>query len=119
MQALLWITGILLGVGFLMSGAMKLMGHAMATEMANKLDFADKLKLIGGAEMMGGLGALLGLIGGNWEFAGFFAGIGIVVLMLGALSYHQKGGDKPKDMMPTAMMIVLAVLYLIALTQVS
>ncbi len=115
MVALEWITGVILTLGFLMTGGMKLMGHPMVTEMADKLGFAKLRTLIGGAEVLGAVGVFIGIITDDLEWLGVLAGVGLIALMVGALSYHQRGGDKPKDMMPAAVMGVLAIVYIIAL----
>lgn len=115
MTVLEWITAIILAVGFVMSGAMKLSGQKMALEMAEKLGVGNLRMLIGGAEVLGGIGVIIGAAVSDLEWLGVLAAIGLIALMIGAVVYHQRAGDKPKDMMPAGVMLVLAVVYIIAL----
>ena len=55
----------------------------------------------------------------NLEWLGFFAAIGLIVLMVGAVDYHRRAGDGSKHLAPAIVMAVLAVLYLIAISQRS
>lgn len=115
MEILEWVTGIILAIGFVMSGAMKLTGQKMATEMAAKLGYENLARPIGIAEVLGAAGVIIGAASTDLEWLGVLAAIGFIVLMVGAIVYHQRAGDKPKDMAPAAMMLVIAVLYIIAL----
>jgi uncharacterized membrane protein YidH (DUF202 family) len=115
MGALAWVTGIVLALAFLAAGAMKLTKQAMAVEVADRLKYTNRMMPIGVAEVVGAIGVFLGLLGDDLEFIGFLAGLGLLALMLGALYYHRRGGDAPKEMAPPAVLAVLAVLYLIGL----
>ena len=115
MEVLEWITAIILIVGLGMAGATKLMGHQMATEMAQKLGYTDRMRLIGGAEVLGAIGVLIGAISADIEWLGVLAAIGIIALLIGALIYHRRANDPPQQMIPAAVLIVVAVLYIIAL----
>ncbi len=117
MGTLAWIAGLLAAVGFVMAGGMKLVGTGMAKEMAAKLGYENLRVLIGAAEVAGGAGVFLGLLDGDWEWLGLLGALGLIATMVGALFYHQRGGDEPKDMMPAVVMIVLLVLYLVGITQ--
>lgn len=115
MTALAWITGVILIVGFAMAGGTKLMGVAMATEMADRLGYTRLLRLIGVAEVVGAIGVLIGLVSADLEWLGVLAALGLIATMVGAVVYHQRGGDGPKDSAPAVVLAVLAVLYIIAL----
>ena len=110
-----WITGLILTLAFLMFGIMKLRRHPMTVDVAEKLGYQKLQMLIGTAEVLGAVGVFIGVVTDDFEWVGVLAAIGLVALMIGALSYHVRGGDKPKDMMPPVVMAVLAVVYIIAL----
>ena len=72
---------------------------------------------IGAAEVLGAIGVFIGLIsdGKSLEWLGFLAGLGLLVTMVGAVLYHLKGGDAPKEAAPAGVLAVLSLLYLIAI----
>lgn len=118
MGTLAWIAGILLALMMGMTGVMKLIGHEMIKENMARLGVSDTLtRLIGVDEVLASGGIVIGLLAGNGnlEWIGFLAGIGVIALMIGALVYHQRAGDPPKEMAGAGMAIVLAVLYLIGI----
>ncbi len=67
--------------------------------------------------MLGAVGVFIGILSdeSSFEWVGFLAAIGLIVLMVGAVVYHIRGGDKPKDYAPAIVMGALAVLYIIAI----
>ena len=78
-----WIVSGLLGVGFLLSGAMKLFVDPAAA--ASRFEAfglpAGMAIFIGGCEMAGGVGVLVPRLAG-------LAAAGLLVIMLGAVSMH-------------------------------
>ena len=48
-----------------------------------------------------------------------FAALGLIIMMVGAVDYHRRAGDGPKHWTPAIVMAVLAVLYLVAISQRS
>ncbi len=96
---------------------MKLTKQKMALEMAERLKYTKLLPLIGGAELVGAVGVFIGLLsdGKGLEFAGLLGGVGLLVTMLGAIVYHRRAGDAPKEMAPAGILAVLSILYLIAI----
>ena len=119
MAVLAWITGLILTVGFLMAGAIKVMGNEMALEMANKLGYANLRQFIGAAEVAGAVGVFIGILSedNNLEWLGFLAALGLVAMMVGAVVYHVRAGDGPKDFAPALVLGVVAVLYIVAISQ--
>lgn len=117
MQALLWITALMGAVGFAMSGAMKLMEHEMATEVLSRVGQLDKIKLIGAAEVVGAVGLIIGAIASpnGLEWLGLLAALGLVILAGSALLAHQRVGDAPKELFPSAILALISVLYIVAL----
>ncbi len=113
MDVLAWIVGVPLIAMIMMAAMMKLTGHEMSTGIRDNLGVAEGLwKQIGGLEVAGGVAVFVGLLNVDW--LGAIAGIAIVALTGGALVYHQRAGDKPKDMAMAAMTMMLAVVYVVA-----
>ena len=115
MVVLEWITAVILIIAFLMSGGMKLMNHPMAEETSERLGYQNLQRPIGIAEVLAAIGVLLGAAISGLEWLGVLAGIGIVLLMIGALTYHRRAGDGPQIMAVPAGLGVIALLYIIAL----
>lgn len=118
MGVLAWIVGLVAAVGFAMSGSAKVTGQAMMEASREKFGFADNLwKGLGGLEMLGALGLVIGLFSddNSLEFIGFFAAVGLIITMIGALIYHVRAGDPPKELMGAAIMLALVVLYIVAI----
>lgn len=117
MGVLAWIVGLLLAAGFVAAGAAKVAGAPPMLEMKQKMGLSDNLlKGIGGLEILGGIGVFIGLLSsGDAELLGTAAAIGLILMMIGALVYHQRAGDPPKEMAGAIVMLILAVLYIILL----
>jgi DoxX-like family len=117
MGAVAWITGILLTLGFLASGGMKLTKQAMAVQVADRLHYKNLMQPIGVAEVVGAIGVFIGLLsdGKGLEWLGLLGGLGLLATMIGAVFYHQKAGDPPKEMAPAIVLALLSILYLIAI----
>ncbi|MGH1492415.1 MAG: DoxX family protein [Acidimicrobiales bacterium] len=117
MGVLAWIVGLLLAAGFIAAGASKVMGAPMMVQMRDRLGLSDGLlKGIGGLEILGGVGVFIGLLSsGDAELLGTAAAIGLIAMMIGAVVYHVRAGDPPKELVGSIMMLVLAILYIILL----
>jgi len=117
MGVLAWITGILLTLAFAASGGAKLTKQKMAVDVARRLGYTNLLPPIGVAEILGAIGVFIGVLsdGNAREWLGLLGGIGLLTTMVGAVIYHRKGGDAPKEAAPAAVLAVLCVLYLIAI----
>lgn len=115
MSVLGWIIGLLLIAMLAMTGVMKLINHEMVKVNMARLGVNRNLQnIIGGAEVAGAIGVLIGLLGdGDNEWIGLLAGIGIIALMVGAIVYHRRAGDEPKESVPAMAVAALAVLYLV------
>lgn len=114
MGVLEWVTAIALVLGIGMAGVTKLTANAMAVEMATKLGYEKLMKPIGGAEVLGAIGVLIGAISSDLEWLGVLAGVGIIALMVGAAIYHVRGNDQ-KGAAPAVGFGIVALLYIIAL----
>lgn len=107
------ILAVMVGAGFLMAGAGRLMGQTMMAEVRVHLDVTEGLwKIIGGLEVAGAVGVLIGLAA-DLPIIGVLAAVGLIALTIGAVFYHQKAGDKPKDWLPAVVMGTLAIFYII------
>lgn len=117
MGVLAWIVGLIVAAGFAMSGGAKIQGVAMMNESRDKFGFSDGMwKGLGGLEVLGAIGVIIGLVSdGNTEWIGVFAAIGLIVTMVGALVYHARAGDEPKEMGPAAMLLLLSIAYIVLL----
>ena len=107
------IVALLLGVGFLMLGVGKIIGVKIMTEARQHLGLPSGLfKVIGGLEILGGAGVLVGLHD-DLLIIGILAAVGLVGMTIGAASYHQKAGDVMKEWLPAVMMGSMAIFYVI------
>jgi uncharacterized membrane protein YphA (DoxX/SURF4 family) len=105
------ILAVLLALGFAMSGTQKLTRAKMMVEGAEHLGVPySRYQLIGVLEIL----AAIGLIVGLWVAAlGIAAGLGLVLLMIGALPYHLRAGDKVGQFGVPLLLGILALLEVI------
>ena len=96
MNAIIWIVQILAGLMFGMSGFMK------ATQPYEKLaanqkwveDFSPRtVKAIGVIELLGGIGLILPALTGIMPMLTPLAGIGLALVMVGAIVTHVRRGE--------------------------
>lgn len=108
MTIALWILNGLLALAFIAAGAMKVArpkSALVASGMAWADDFADPtVKLIGAAEVIGGLGLILPLLTGVAPILTPIAATALTVVMLGAIVVHVRRKENP------AASVVLGVL---------
>lgn len=114
MGVLVWITTIVLVIAMGGLGVMKLSGNAEGIEQAIRLGYENIRIPIGVAEVLAAAGVLIGAAVSDLEWLGTAAAIGIIVMMLGAASYHIRARDKLPTA-PSIVVLVVAVLYLVAL----
>jgi hypothetical protein len=106
------IVGILLGAMFLMMGTGKVSGKMDA--MRDELGLSEQIwKIDGTTGALGGAGVLLGLIE-SLSLLGVLAGIGLAVQAALAVGFHVKRGDTPKELIPAAMSMLMAIVYVVA-----
>jgi uncharacterized membrane protein YphA (DoxX/SURF4 family) len=107
------IVAVLLGVGFVMVGIGKLVDVKPMAETRAHLGLPVGLfRVIGGLEVFGGVGVVLGLHH-DLPLIGVLAAIGLVGMTIGAAFYHQKAGDAMKDWLPAVMIGSIAIFYAI------
>lgn len=115
MDVLAWITGLVLIVGFGMAGLSKVTAQPAMVEVATRLGFtSSQFKMIGGAELAGAAGVLIGLLSGSLEWLGVLAALGLVATAIGAFAMHRRAGDETKDSVPSLVLAAIAVVHAIA-----
>ncbi len=111
MKIVTWLLQILLALAFVAAGAMKLTSaqpQLVANGMAWAEDFSDtQIKLIGAAEVAGGLGLVIPAATGIMPILTPVAAAALALLMGGAVATHLQRGESPG---PAAVLMVLAAL---------
>ena len=107
------VLAAVLAAAFIGAGGGKLAGVPMMAEARKHLGVAEGLwKMIGGLEVLGGIGVLVGLHG-DLPIIGVLAAIGLIGMTIGAVYYHQKAGDEMKEWLPAVVMGSVAIIYII------
>jgi uncharacterized membrane protein YphA (DoxX/SURF4 family) len=97
---------VLLALTFAMAGAQKAAGAKSATDQADHFGIAHgRYKIIGALELVAVIGLLAGLA--VWPL-GVAAGVGLVLLMVGAVIVHIRTGDKVAHFAPAIVLGALA-----------
>lgn len=105
------ILAVLLAPAYLASGGGKIAGAGFAMEGADHLGFSHQMyRVIGVFEILGAIGLLVGL-GVSW--LGVAAGVGIVILMILAIVFHLRAGDKAAQFGPALILAIVAILEVI------
>ena len=100
------ILAVLLALAYGMAGTQKVIGTKMMVEGADHLGIPrERYRLIGVAELLAAAGLLAGLA--VWPL-GVAAGIGLVLLMAGAVVYHLRAGDKVQRFGPPLVLGIVA-----------
>lgn len=107
------ILAVVLACAFAGLGAAKIAKTPSMLARADHVGFtAQSYQLIGAAEFAGAVGVLAGL---EYLPIGYAAGIGLLVLLGGAVATHLRRGDGLADLAPAAAFAALAVAYLVVL----
>jgi hypothetical protein len=105
------VLALLLSLAYAGSGVQKVLGVKSGLEGADHIGVSHGLwKVIGGLELLAVIGLLVGLAVAP---LGIAAGIGLVLLMAGAVGYHVRAGDKIKQFGPAALLGVIALVEVI------
>jgi uncharacterized membrane protein YphA (DoxX/SURF4 family) len=114
MNTLIWILQALLATVFLMTGSMKLIQkkedvlERVGEQVGWVNDFSQQqLYLIGVLEILGALGLVLPGMSGILPFLVPLAGVGLAILMVGAVVTHRRRGE-------TGLLIVTLILALMS-----
>jgi uncharacterized membrane protein YphA (DoxX/SURF4 family) len=104
--ALLGVQGVL-GLAELAAGGTKLAGADSQVEVFEQLGYPQWFRLVtGGLELLAGVGLLVGLVGQPRLALG--GSVLAVVVLIGALGSHVRAGDSAGEMVPAAVLLVLA-----------
>jgi uncharacterized membrane protein YphA (DoxX/SURF4 family) len=104
--ALLGVQG-LLGIAEAAAGGTKLAGADSQVEVFEHLGYPQWFRLItGGLEVTAGLALLAGFVVSPLLALG--GSVLAIVVLLGALGSHVRAGDEPSEMVPAAVLLVLA-----------
>jgi hypothetical protein len=105
------ILAVVLALAYAAAGGQKLAGSKMAVETSQHLGISlERSKMIGGLEILAVVGLLAGLA--VWPL-GVAASAGLVLLMIGAVVFHLRAGDKPAQYGPAAVLGLLALVELV------
>jgi uncharacterized membrane protein YphA (DoxX/SURF4 family) len=106
------ILAVLLALVFGMAGAQKVVGAKTAMDNADHINASHGLyRVIGVLELLAAIGLLVGLAVAP---LGIAAGVGLVLLMIGAVVFHVRAHDAMKAMTPPVVLAVLALIEVIA-----
>lgn len=113
MGTTLWIVQGLLAVAFIGSGSMKLFKGHDALKADPKMGWANDfssgfVKFLGAAEMAGGLGLVLPGLSRFAQILTPLAGLGLVVIMLGAAATHFRRSEMPMAVPPLVLAALAA-----------
>jgi uncharacterized membrane protein YphA (DoxX/SURF4 family) len=99
------VLSALLAVGFLGSGALKLVGAKQSLEMRDQLRVGAQLwRVVGALEVAGGLGLAIGFV---VPVLGIAAAVGLALLMVGGIASHARADDL-RHAGPAALLLVLS-----------
>ena len=104
------VLSVVLAVGFLGSGAIKLIGNKTALQMRDRVNVGAQLwRVIGALEVAGAVGLLVGLA---VPALGIAAAVGLSLLLIGAVGAHLCANDA-RNALPAALLLLLAVALIV------
>jgi hypothetical protein len=112
MHIALWVVQILVAAAFAMAGATKILRpkSELQEQMAWVEDFSqNQVRGIGTLEILGALGLLAPLGLGILPWLTPLAGIGLVLLMLGAAATHLRRGENQMIIINTVLGVLAAI----------
>ena len=117
MNIAIWIITVLLAFAFVAAGVMKVAQprtKLAASGMAWVNDYSDAgVKLVGLAELLGGLGLILPAVTGIAPILVPIAAAALTVIMIGAVVWHVRAGDGAKETMPSVILGILSLVVAI------
>lgn len=103
------VLGTVLVVAFSALGSAKLAAHPAMQTRAQHVGFTvDAYRWIGALEVLAALGILAGIL---VPFLGALAGVGLVLLLAGAVVAHVRNGDGIKELAPALVLSVVAAVF--------
>lgn len=112
MNVVLWILQGVLGAAFLFAGATKVLRpkDELAKQMAWVVNSsANAVKLLGAAEVLGGLGLVLPAWTGIAPLLTPLAAVGLMIVMVGAAVTHLRRNEYPMVIFTVVLFVLLAV----------
>jgi hypothetical protein len=107
------VLAALVSVVFIAAGAAKILAVAPMQAAAAHAGFSvDAYRRIGVLEVAGAIGVLVGLI---YPLLGGLAGVGLLLLLGGAVVTHLRSGDGVRELAPAVACAALVAGYLVAL----
>ncbi len=107
------VLAVLLALAFTGVGSAKILALQPMRERAAEVGFSTTAyRRIGLLEVAGAIGLLLGSVA---PLIGALAGVGLLLLLGGAVVAHVREGDGPKKFAPAVICGVLVAAYLVAL----
>lgn len=111
------LLSIVLFLAFGSAGAQKIIFNPVMSKAAGHLGFTKRTyRTIGGIEVIGAVGVLIGLAAKGPSFLAIvneIAAGGLFVMMVLAVSFHLRKGDRPKYFASALLLGVLALVELI------
>ena len=105
------ILAALLVVAFAVLGSAKLAAFPAMRTRAEHMGFSvEAYRRIGALELLGVAGVL---VGAAFPAVGALAGLGLLLLLGGAIVTHLRNGDGPREIAPAVVLGVVAVGYLV------
>ena len=105
------ILAALLVVAFAVMGSAKLAAFPAMRTRAEHVGFSvEAYRRIGALELLGVAGVLVGTA---FPAVGALAGLGLLLLLGGAIVTHLRNGDGPREIAPAVVLGVVAVGYLV------
>ncbi len=105
------ILAALLVVAFAVMGSAKLAAFPAMRTRAEHVGFSvEAYRRIGALELLGVAGVL---VGAAFPAVGALAGLGLLLLLGGAIVTHLRNGDGPREIAPAVVLGVVAVGYLV------
>jgi uncharacterized membrane protein YphA (DoxX/SURF4 family) len=111
MNTAIWVIQILLALAFAMAGLMKITQPVdrLAQRMGWVNDFPPAIvRLIGTIELLGAIGLILPALTGVLPWLTPLAGVGLVLVMLGAAVTHARRNEYPRISMNIVLLVMAA-----------
>ncbi len=117
MEILTWVAGIPLCLMLGVVGIGKTTGWKVSLETRDRIGVSPGLWTAIGAAEAAAMGIIIAATVNDWKSAGIAAATGVLALMIGAIVYHGKANDLKAAYVGPILVIVLAALYIIGMTQ--
>lgn len=103
------IIGALLAVMCILSAIGDFTKNPRVIETTRRLGIPDnRVNILGGLKVAGGIGIIIGY---RMQWLGILAGVCLVLYFVCAIASHSRVGDKIKELIPAAFLLMLATLY--------